>query len=133
MKSTKNHFAKPLDNFVKFVTAIRLTAMKYRHGRQGSVLPIMMALCYERVEDLNAYQKIAVSKFFFGKEKSEEVVNFFLDRYEDEAGLINFLNKEVTFRYFRAEKGKRDKTAANAAVKKILNEHLTAFLGDDVF
>lgn len=130
---TKHWFAKPLPKHLKFITTLQICADKFQPTSGNAIVYILMALTYSDSKEYNSFQKIAVSNIYFGDEKSKEIQQFFLDRYNNEDDLIDYLNKKITFRYFTRNKNMQDEDTVNFAVKNILNNHLTDFLGEDIF
>lgn len=101
----KSLFAKPLPKLVKLMTALRITSKTYCRGRFN--LPsVFFALNHNYDEGLTTHQMNAIGGTSYSRKTAYEMREFFIDIYNDEQLILDFLNKEISERYFSKLKEK---------------------------
>lgn len=132
----KEHlFAKnDLTKAVRFNTALKITSKLFLHKSYNA--PVVLFAIMNSIEDyenielkqprLTGYQKNAVAGISFSQATSKEIVKAFVDTYNDDKKLLDWLNGFITLKSI-PKLGSRDKYSDEEAVviaKKIINQDL---------
>lgn len=128
MELSKNTFAKNnLTKSVRFITAIKITSKKYCNDKFNapSILFAIMGDFENVNQSLTGYQRNAVSDIVFSKEKCDLIREFFVDIYNNDDVLLDFLNKKITTRSISLNrKLNKNKEDVLDSAKEIINEDL---------
>lgn len=125
-------FAKEhLTSAVRFVTALRITSKKYLN-RNFNAPSVLFALMYDWESNLTGDQRTGIASTVFSKETSHEIKEFFINIYNNNDCLLDFLNGNITDRYFTKLK-KTEKTfdQAHSIVNTIINNNMLSVLLKD--
>ena len=133
MDAHKNLFAKTnLTTSVRFITAAKITAKKFCNGNNNmsAILFAIMGDFDSANKLMTGYQRNAVADIAFSEDKCHQLREFFLDIYNDDDVLLDFLNTKITERSIslnRSKKG-RNKEEVIDFSKQIINDDLLANL-----
>lgn len=116
----------------KFITALRITSKRFARGA-----PNLSAVLYAIMEDyneerqFNSYQREALAGYGYSKEVGLEMKEFFLLTLKDDTLLVDYLNKEISAKYWRRERGKKDDpNDTQTLIDMVLSTDLSDFLSD---
>lgn len=116
----------------KFITALRITSRRF-----AKAAPNLSAVLYAIMEDFgedrvfNSHQVEAISGYCYSKKTGLEMKEFFLMTLEDEELLVDYLNKEISARYWRRERSKKDAPdESQMLIDRIVSMNLGEFLKD---
>ena len=108
------------------MTALKITSKTYCRNRVN--LPsVFFALHHNYDEKLTTYQMNAVCGTSFSRKTAYAIREFFIDVYNDEQLILDFLNGEISSRYFsQVKKTKNEENETDAIISDI-------FKNNDVF
>lgn len=133
MDLEKNLFAKEhLTPSVRLTTALKVTAKVHCNGNYN-LTAIMFALLYnsDGVDKLlTGYQKNAAANISFSEEKCQMIRELFIDVYNNDEMLLEYLNGIITHRSITIynKKRKLGKDDSIATVHNIINSDLLSDL-----
>ena len=132
MKITKSLFAKPLPKSVKLMTALKITSKTYCRGRFN--LPsVFFALNHNYDDYLTTHQMNAVCGTSYSRKTAYEMREFFIDAYNDEQLLVDYLNGEISVRYFSKVKNtSKTENETNALMTAIFSDNKTFGMLDNM-
>ena len=132
MKITKSLFAKPIPKSVKLMTALKITSKTYCRGRFN--LPsVFFALNHNYDDYLTTHQMNAVCGTSYSRKTAYEMREFFIDAYNDEQLLVDYLNGEISVRYFSKVKNtSKTENETNALMTAIFSDNKTFGMLDDM-
>ena len=132
MALKKSLFAKPLPKLVKLMTALRITSKTYCRGRFN--LPsVFFALNHNYDEKLTTHQMNAIGGTSYRRETAYEMREFFIDVYNDEQLLLDFLNGEISSRYFsKIKSSSKTEDETDALMNAIFSDNKTFGMLDDL-
>ena len=133
MVNEKDLFAKEhLTKAVRIVTALRIVAKKFFNGNYNAPA-ILFAFLFDYDSNLNARQRSCVCNAYLSKEVAHEAMEMFEKIYHDDELLLDYLNKEISDRYFRRiRKKEKNFDEVQASVSAIINNgFLGSFLKED--
>ena len=132
MGLTKSLFAKPLPKSVKLMTALKITSKTYCRGRFN--LPsVFFALNHNYDEKLTTHQMNAIGGTSYRRETAYEMREFFIDVYNDEQLLLDFLNGEISSRYFsKIKKSSKTENETDAIMGDIFRNNKVFGILDDL-
>lgn len=120
----KSLFAKPLSRSAKFITALRITSATFMN-RRYNIPAVLFVICYDFGEELNGYQKMAIADIVLSEETAYELKEFFIDIYNNEDLLLDFLNGKISKYYFSRKKQRyKSKEETDSIVSTIINENI---------
>lgn len=133
MNTTENLFAKShLTDSVRFIAALKITAKKFCNGNfnASAILFGIMGDFDSANRYLSGYQRNALADIAFGSDKCDKIREFFVDIYNDDETLINFLDNKITERSIslNRNKNKRNREENLDISKEIINSNLLANL-----
>ncbi|WP_374440610.1 hypothetical protein [Epilithonimonas sp.] len=133
MVNQKDLFAKEhLTKAVKIVTALKIVSKKFCNGNYNAP-SILFAFLNDYKNELNSIQRSAVGNAYLSKDTAHEAMEMFEKIYNDESLILDYLNKDISERYFRRIR-KREKNfdEVQASVSAIINNgFLGMFLNED--
>ena len=116
----------------KFITALRITAKRFCKGT-----PKFSAVLYAIMEDykkeraFNSHQREVIAGYGYSKEVGLEMKEFFILTLSNETLLVDYLNKEISAKYWRREKAKTESPdEAQMLINIIVNTNLGKFLSE---
>lgn len=132
MGITKSLFAKPLPKSVKLMTALKITSKTYCRDRFN--LPsVFFALNHNYDDYLTTHQMNAVCGTSYSRKTAYEMREFFIDIYNDEQLLLDFLNGEISSRYFsKVKKSSKTEDETDALMNAIFSDNKTFGMLDDL-
>ena len=132
MALKKSLFAKPLPKLVKLMTALRITSKTYCRGRFN--LPsVFFALNHNYDEKLTTHQMNAIGGTSYRRETAYEMREFFIDAYNDEQLLVDYLNGEISVRYFSKVKNtSKTENETDALMTAIFSDNKTFGMLDNM-
>lgn len=132
MKITKSLFAKPIPKSVKLMTALKITSKTYCRGRFN--LPsVFFALNHNYDDYLTTHQMNAVCGTSYSRKTAYEMREFFIDAYNDEQLLVDYLNGEISVRYFSKVKNtSKTENETNALMTAIFSDNKTFGMLDNM-
>ena len=132
MKITKSLFAKPIPKSVKLMTALKITSKTYCRGRFN--LPsVFFALNHNYDNYLTTHQMNAVCGTSYSRKTAYEMREFFIDAYNDEQLLVDYLNGEISVRYFSKVKNtSKTENETNALMTAIFSDNKTFGMLDNM-
>lgn len=132
MKITKSLFAKPIPKSVKLMTALKITSKTYCRGRFN--LPsVFFALNHNYDDYLTTHQMNAVCGTSYSRKTAYEMREFFIDAYNDEQLLVDYLNGEISVRYFSKVKNtSKTENETDALMTAIFSDNKTFGMLDDM-
>ena len=132
MKITKSLFAKPIPKSVKLMTALKITSKTYCRGRFN--LPsVFFALNHNYDDYLTTHQMNAVCGTSYSRKTAYEMREFFIDAYNDEQLLVDYLNGEISVRYFSKVKNtSKTENETNALMTAIFSDNNTFGMLDNM-
>ena len=132
MGLTKSLFAKPIPKSVRLMTALKITSKTYCRNRVN--LPsVFFALHHNYDEKLTAHQMNAVCGTSFSRKTAYAMREFFIDVYNDEQLILDFLNGAISSRYFsQIKKTTNTEDATDAIMKNILSNNDVFGMLDDL-
>ena len=132
MGLTKSLFAKPLPKSVKLMTALKITSKTYCRGRFN--LPsVFFALNHNYDNYLTTHQMNAVCGTSYSRKTAYEMREFFIDVYNDEQLLLDFLNGEISSRYFsKIKSSSKTEDETDALMNAIFSDNKTFGMLDDL-
>lgn len=132
MKITKSLFAKPIPKSVKLMTALKITSKTYCRGRFN--LPsVFFALNHNYDDYLTTHQMNAVCGTSYSRKTAYEMREFFIDAYNDEQLLVDYLNGEISVRYFSKVKNtSKTENDTNALMTAIFSDNKTFGMLDNM-
>lgn len=132
MKITKSLFAKPIPKSVKLMTALKITSKTYCRGRFN--LPsVFFALNHNYNDYLTTHQMNAVCGTSYSRKTAYEMREFFIDAYNDEQLLVDYLNGEISVRYFSKVKNtSKTENETNALMTAIFSDNKTFGMLDNM-
>lgn len=132
MGLTKSLFAKPLPKSVKLMTALKITSKTYCRDRFN--LPsVFFALNHNYDDHLNTNQMNAVCGTSYSRKTAYEMREFFIDIYNDEQLILDFLNGEISSRYFsKIKKSSRTENETDAIMGDIFRNNKVFGILDDL-
>ena len=132
MKITKSLFAKPIPKSVKLMTALKITSKTYCRGRFN--LPsVFFALNHNYDDYLTTHQMNAVCGTSYSRKTAYEMREFFIDAYNDEQLLVDYLNGEIRVRYFSKVKNtSKTENETNALMTAIFSDNKTFGMLDNM-
>ena len=126
MDIQKNLFAKnDIDAFsVRFVAALKITSKKFFNGNYNAPA-IVFAILHDYNDSLNGYQRNVVSNVTLSAEKAHLAKEFFIEVFNDEQAILDYLNNTISDRYFKTKR-RTDKgvKTAQEEVNKVVEEAL---------
>ena len=132
MGLTKSLFAKPLPKSVKLMTALKITSKTYCRDRFN--LPsVFFALNHNYDDYLTTHQMNAVCGTSYSRKTAYEMREFFIDVYNDEQLLLDFLNGEISSRYFsKIKSSSKTEDETDALMNAIFSDNKTFGMRDDL-
>ena len=132
MGLTKSLFAKPLPKSVKLMTALKITSKTYCRDRFN--LPsVFFALNHNYDDYLTTHQMNAVCGTSYSRKTAYEMREFFIDVYNDEQLLLDFLNGEISSRYFsKIKSSSKTEDETDALMNAIFSDNKTFGMLDDL-
>ena len=132
MKITKSLFAKPIPKSVKLMTALKITSKTYCRGRFN--LPsVFFALNHNYDNYLTTHQMNAVCGTSYSRKTAYEMREFFIDAYNDEQLLVDYLNGEISVRYFSKVKNtSKTENETDALMTAIFSDNKTFGMLDNM-
>ena len=132
MGITKSLFAKPIPKSVRLMTALKITSKTYCRNRVN--LPsVFFALHHNYDEKLTTYQMNAVCGTSFSRKTAYAMREFFIDVYNDEQLILDFLNGAISSRYFsQIKKAKNKENETDAIMSDIFNNNDVFGMLDDL-
>ena len=132
MKITKSLFAKPIPKSVKLMTALKITSKTYCRGRFN--LPsVFFALNHNYDDYLTTHQMNAVCGTSYSRKTAYEMREFFIDAYNDEQLLVDYLNGEISVRYFSKVKNtSKTENETDALMTAIFSDNKTFGMLDNM-
>ena len=123
MGLTKSLFAKPIPKLVKLMTALKITSKTYCRDKFN--LPsVFFALNHNYDNRLTTHQMKAVCGTSYSRKTAYEMREFFIDIYNDEQLLLDFLNGEISSRYFsKVKKYSQTENETDAILTNIFNNN----------
>lgn len=123
MGLTKSLFAKPLPKLVKLMTALKITSKTYCRDRFN--LPsVFFALNHNYDDNLTTNQMNAVCATSYSRKTAYEMREFFIDIYNDEQLILDFLNGEISSRYFsKIKKSSKTENETDAIIGDIFRNN----------
>ena len=116
---------KEIDSFsVRFVAALKIVSKKYFNGNFNAPA-ILFALLHDYNDSLNGYQRNVVSNVTLSAEKGHLAKEFFIEVFNDEQAILDYLNGTISDRYFKTKR-RTDKNVKTAQeeVNKVVEEAL---------
>ena len=128
----KSLFAKPLPKSVKLMTALKITSKTYCRGRFN--LPsVFFALNHNYDNYLTTHQMNAVCGTSYSRKTAYEMREFFIDAYNDEQLLVDYLNGEISVRYFSKVKNtSKTENETDALMTAIFSDNKTFGMLDNM-
>ena len=132
MGITKSLFAKPIPKSVRLMTALKITSKTYCRNRVN--LPsVFFALHHNYDEKLTTHQMNAVCGTSFSRKTAYAMREFFIDVYNDEQLILDFLNGAISSRYFsQIKKAKNKENETDAIMSDIFNNNDVFGMLDDL-
>lgn len=132
MGLTKSLFAKPLPKSVKLMTALKITSKTYCRDRFN--LPsVFFALNHNYDDHLTTNQMNAVCGTSYSRKTAYEMREFFIDIYNDEQLILDFLNGEISSRYFsKIKKSSKTENETDAIMGDIFRNNKVFGILDDL-
>lgn len=132
MGLTKSLFAKPLPKSVKLMTALKITSKTYCRDRFN--LPsVFFALNNNYDDHLTTNQMNAVCGTSYSRKTAYEMREFFIDVYNDEQLILDFLNGEISSRYFsKIKKSSKTENETDAIMGDIFRNNKVFGILDDL-
>lgn len=132
MGLTKSLFAKPLPKSVKLMTALKITSKTYCRDRFN--LPsVFFALNHNYDDHLTTNQMNAVCGTSYSRKTAYEMREFFIDVYNDEQLILDFLNGEISSRYFsKIKKSSKTENETDAIMGDIFRNNKVFGIIDDL-
>ena len=132
MGLTKSLFAKPLPKSVKLMTALKITSKTYCRDRFN--LPsVFFALNHDYDDKLTTVQMNAVCGTSYSRKTAYEMREFFIDIYNDEQLILDFLNGEISSRYFsKIKKSSKTENETDAIMGDIFRNNKVFGILDDL-
>lgn len=132
MGLTKSLFAKPLPKSVKLMTALKITSKTYCRDRFN--LPsVFFALNHNYDDHLTTNQMNAVCGTSYSRKTAYEMREFFIDVYNDEQLILDFLNGEISSRYFsKIKKSSKTENETDAIMGDIFRNNKVFGILDDL-
>lgn len=132
MGLTKSLFAKPLPKSVKLMAALKITSKTYCRDKFN--LPsVFFALNHDYDNYLTTHQMNAVCATSYSRETAYKMREFFIDTYNDEQLLLDFLNGEISSRYFsKLKKSSKTEDETDALMNAIFSDNKTFGMLDDL-
>ena len=132
MRLTKSLFAKPLPKSVKLMTALKITSKTYCRDKFN--LPsVFFALNHDYDDYLTTHQMNAVCATSYSRETAYKMREFFIDVYNDEQLLLDFLNGEISSRYFSQLKStSKTENETDVLMNAIFSDNKTFGMLDDL-
>ena len=123
MGLTKSLFAKPIPKLVKLMTALKITSKTYCRDKFN--LPsVFFALNHNYNNRLTTHQMNAVCGTSYSRKTAYEMREFFIDIYNDEQLLLDFLNGKISSRYFsKVKKYSQTENETDAILTNIFNNN----------
>ena len=123
MGLTKSLFAKPIPKLVKLMTALKITSKTYCRDKFN--LPsVFFALNHNYDNRLTTHQMNTVCGTSYSRKTAYEMREFFIDIYNDEQLLLDFLNGEISSRYFsKVKKSSKTEDETDAILTNIFNNN----------
>ena len=104
---------KEIDSFsVRFVAALKIVSKKYFNGNFNAPA-ILFALLHDYNDSLNGYQRNVVSNVTLSAEKAHLAKEFFIEVFNDEQAILDYLNGTISDRYFKTKR-RTDKNVKTA-------------------
>lgn len=131
MDVQKKLFAKKdFDAFsVRFIAALKITSKKFFNGNYNAPA-ILFALLHDYDDSLNGYQRNVVSNVTLSKETAHLAKEFFVEVFNDTDALLDYLNQEITDRWYRS---KTKATKKFNSAQEEVNSIVKIALGTDFF
>lgn len=132
MGLTKSLFAKPLPKSVKLMTALKITSKTYCRDRFN--LPsVFFALNHNYDDHLTTVQMNAVCGTSYSRKTAYEMREFFIEVYNDEELILDFLNGEISSRYFsKIKKSSKTENETDAIMGDIFRNNKVFGILDDL-
>lgn len=125
MEDDNPWFAKPLSKEVRFMAALRVLGSMSDVSKTHTDLDLIYSVIKPSDVAMNAKAKAVIYK---GKSISDEAAAQiraqFLALYNDEDGLVKWLNKQISHLYFRRGDRKKYLNETESAIKAVLNDIL---------
>ena len=132
MGLTKSLFAKPIPKSVRLMTALKITSKTYCRDKFN--LPsVFFALNHDYDNYLTTHQMNAVCATSYSRETAYKMREFFIDTYNDEQLLLDFLNGEISSRYLsKLKSSSKTEDETDALMNVIFSDNKTFGMLEDL-
>lgn len=125
MDAPKLWVAEMLTKEIRFMVALRIVRQIEFGSRSSYDLDTLFSLFESSDENVNfEYRTVLYEALPPSLKKKKRIRALFMMVYQDEKAMLEWMNRKITFRYYRRAEAKKFNSVADSAIKSMLNDIL---------